>query len=249
MLRLFLSLCMFLGFTTSAAAGNIVFLKGDAFFSFLLSPDHFKQLEEKKSPVFYYSRLVNSASGCGHIGYRKIKLKNIPPEIRNNALLVGKYLRSNKITGKGWGWLFHPIVLIYNRDFPLNRLRIGLRYNERWKRRIRSYRKERIYSKRKPTLFPSLNQEENKVSKTVRPLRVAVYPRGTKQSRKTTGILEPLRLTKKSWALLFLQATNISLYGKRKEGMVLYRVTEQIEKFVLVKGVWKLRAKGSKSLK
>ena len=111
-------------------ANNTYFLPGDAFFFVRLNKGVAKQFGASDSTVLPYGNPFNGAAGCGYIGYEKIELTNLTPDVKqsiSNAFsrLETEAMGDPKMDG-------NICMFIYSDKYDWKRFSIGMQYNENW---------------------------------------------------------------------------------------------------------------------
>lgn len=127
-----------------ASAANIYFMPGDAFFHTQLTEDRVQSLSaDRGSVVFGYVLPIESASFGGFAGFRRLEIRDFPPELSENLQLVYRKLRGEggrivltySENGKEKTQELNGYHLfVYNKTADFGRQRIGIRYNESWRK-------------------------------------------------------------------------------------------------------------------
>ena len=127
-----------------AAAVNMFFMPGDAFFSASLSEESAAALPIDGGTILLKHRWLHSDFYlCGYSGFRNLKIEAVPREVATGLKSLHRELRrlewprqayiSYDENGKERQSEENPFHLfVYDKSFDPHRFSFGLKYNERW---------------------------------------------------------------------------------------------------------------------
>ena len=111
-------------------ANNTYFLPGDAFFYVRLDLESSQKLADSKSPILQYGSHWNGGFGCGHIGYQKIELANMPDTTKK--AIANSYRKFQDKIKRDANLGGQMSVFVYSKEYDWKKHGLGLQYNENW---------------------------------------------------------------------------------------------------------------------